>query len=77
MQKTWTTRCASGACVDVTSNPEGFAFTSTVPGNDGSVTYTGAELAEFLTEVKMGNFDDLHRRARITAGIESDAPAPA
>jgi hypothetical protein len=64
MQKTWTTRCASGACIEVKETGDGFAFTSTVAGNDGSVTYTPAETAEFLTEVKMGNFDDLVRRAR-------------
>jgi hypothetical protein len=77
MGKTWTTRCNSGPCVFVTEAADGFAFTSTIPGNDGSVTYTAAETAEFLAEVKAGNFDDLHRRARVAAGTEQEASATA
>jgi hypothetical protein len=64
INQTWTTRCASGACVTVAETTEGFEFASTVTGNDGSVTYTPAEMAEFLTEVQMGNFDTLRDRAR-------------
>jgi hypothetical protein len=66
MQKTWTTRCASNACVEVVANDGGetFTFTSNVDGNDGSVTYTAAEVSAFLADVKAGNFDSLHRQAR-------------
>lgn len=63
MAKVWTTRCASGSCVEVTETDDGFAFTSTIEGNDGSVTYTAAEVADFLTQVRAGRLDELYFRA--------------
>lgn len=58
-------RCASGACVDITeTGGEYFLATSTIEGNDGSVLYTAAEMATFLSDVKAGKWDELHARAR-------------
>lgn len=52
-------RCSSGACVDVKPVAGGFRFTSTIDGNDGAVTYTDAEVAQFFADVKAGNWDHL------------------
>jgi hypothetical protein len=57
-------KCSSGACVNVTEVGDGYMFSSTISGNDGAVSYTAAETAEFLDDVKAGRFDDLHRDAR-------------
>lgn len=61
--------CSSGQCVQVDETAEGFTFTSTVEGNTGSVTYTPAELAEFLTQVKAGGADELLAKAEARAGL--------
>jgi hypothetical protein len=50
--------------VAITEVGDGFRLSSTIPGNDGSVTYTGAEVAQFLADVKAGAWDGLHRRVR-------------
>lgn len=59
-----TGRCSATSCVAITEVGDGFRFSSTIPGNDGSVTYTGAEVAQFLTDVKAGVWDGLYRRVR-------------
>lgn len=52
--------CGSGTCVDVTEHSDGaVTLTSTVPGNDGTVTYTRGEWEVFLRRVKAGEFDAL------------------
>jgi hypothetical protein len=62
--KTYPTKCSHGGCVQVSDSDPGFTFTSTIDGNDGAVTYTAAETANFIADVKAGKFDDLHRAAR-------------
>lgn len=64
MQKTWTTRCGSNACGEITEVADGYRVTSSIPGNDGAVVFTPAEMAEFLTEVQAGSFNGLLARAR-------------
>jgi hypothetical protein len=51
--------CAHATCVDVKPNGAGFEFTSTIDGNDGSVTYTRDEVVQFFAEVKGGKWDHL------------------
>jgi hypothetical protein len=57
-------RCSSGACGEVTETEDGFRFASTAAGNDGELTLTPAEAAQFFSDVKAGHFDDMHRSAR-------------
>jgi hypothetical protein len=64
MQKTWTTRCGTSSCVEISETDGGYRVTSSIPGNDGSVEFTPAEMAEFLDEVVMGNFGELRARAK-------------
>jgi hypothetical protein len=59
-----TMRCGSNACTKVTEVDGQYVFTSTINGNDGQVTYTAAEFAQFIADVKAGEYDDMHRRAR-------------
>ena len=51
--------CGTNACVDIKPNGHGFTFTSTIDGNNGSVTYTRDELTQFFGDVKAGNWDHL------------------
>ena len=50
-------RCATGACVDAKRHDDGVTLTSTIEGNDGTVTYTHAEWTEFMSAVKRGDWD--------------------
>lgn len=73
MQKTWTTRCGSNACVEITETDDGYRVTSSIPGNDGAVVFTPAEMAEFLDEVAVGSFGGLRARAGQRAATRSAA----
>lgn len=57
MPKTIASRCASAACVTVTEHADGIDFTSTLGADKGRVTYTPAEVAQFLGDVKAGHYD--------------------
>jgi hypothetical protein len=61
------TGCASSHCVEVTPNGDGFDFTSTLGADKGRVTYTAAEVAAFLTDVKAGKWDAVQARAESLA----------
>lgn len=50
-------RCATSACVSVTEHADGIDFTSTLGADKGRVTYTPAEVAQFLGDVKAGHYD--------------------
>jgi hypothetical protein len=52
--------CANLACVEIKPDGTGgFTFTSTIAGNDGSVTYTEQEVRQFFSDVKAGHWDHL------------------
>jgi Domain of unknown function (DUF397) len=59
--------CSSGACVDVTTTPDGVALTSTIDGNNGRVTYTADEWSTFMADVKSGAWD--HTLDQATASV--------
>jgi hypothetical protein len=65
--------CGSGQCAEVNETAEGFTLTSTIDGNDGSVTYTPAEFAHFLRMVKAGDADALLAKAEARAGLTTTA----
>jgi hypothetical protein len=50
-------RCGTGACVALTEHPDGVDFTSTLGFDKGRVTYTRAEVAQFIGDVKAGHYD--------------------
>lgn len=62
--------CPQGNCVDIERVQDNFLFTSTVAGNEESVTYTPAEVAQFLTDVKAGKWDAVHAEAGRLAARE-------
>jgi hypothetical protein len=51
------TACGSSTCVDVKRSDDGVTLTSTIDGNDGTVTYTHAEWNAFGKQVKNGEWD--------------------
>lgn len=52
-------RCSNGACVHAEVSADGVSvtLTSTVEGNDGSVTYTRDEWDAFINGVQIGDWD--------------------
>lgn len=52
-------KCGTNSCVDIKPNGHGFTFTSTIDGNNGSVTYTPDEVRVFFGDVKAGHWDHL------------------
>jgi hypothetical protein len=60
----WFGACANDGCVRIEETAVGFAFTSTIDGNDGSVTYTPAEVVNFLNDARGAEGDSLLARAR-------------
>ena len=51
-------RCADNACVAADRNADGsVTMTSTIEGNDDSITYTGDEFDTFRRDVKDGKWD--------------------
>lgn len=52
-------RCGTDSCVDVKRHDDGVTLTSTIDGNDGTVTYTHAEWAAFVPAVKRGDWDHI------------------
>lgn len=50
--------CGSSTCVDAQRTDDGVVVTSTIPGNDGTVTFTHDEWDTFIDEVKAGKWDD-------------------
>lgn len=63
--------CPQGNCVDIERVGDNFLFISTVDGNEGSVTYTPAEVAQFLADVKAGKWDAVHAEAGRLAAREA------
>ncbi len=61
------TRCSANSCVHVEQVGESFVVTSTIEGNDGSVTFTAAEWAAFGEQVKDGKWDATFREAQAHA----------
>lgn len=62
--------CPNGNCVDIEQTGDTFLFTSTIDGNEESVTYTATEVAQFLTDVKAGKWDAVHAEAGRLAARE-------
>jgi len=50
-------RCGTDTCVDVKRHDDGVTVTSTIEGNDGSVTFTQAEWNRFMADAKNGDWD--------------------
>lgn len=53
----WGWPCANSSCVDVKRHDGGVTLTSTIDGNDGTVTYTFDEWNTFVGNVKAGLWD--------------------
>ncbi len=51
--------CGTNACVDIKTDGGEFVFTSTLGEDKGSVRYNRAELTQFFSDVKAGNWDHL------------------
>jgi hypothetical protein len=52
--------CSIETCVDVARNQDGtVTFTSTIPENTDSITYTGPEWETFREETKLGKWDHI------------------
>lgn len=68
-----TTRCNGANCVNAEVTDAGVLVTSTIPGNDGAVTFTQAEWDAFVPAVKAGAWD--HTLSGVTAGGKSLATA--
>jgi hypothetical protein len=66
-----TNPCSNGTCVDVEVTFEGFDFVSTLGADKGRVSYTPAEVAAFLTDVKAGKHDDLIELAKERTAINA------
>ncbi len=64
MPNTWTTRCGSNACGEVTETEYGFRITSTLPDSSGAVELTPDETVEFIDGIRAGDFDGLYARAK-------------
>jgi transcriptional regulator with XRE-family HTH domain len=57
--------CGDNTCVQVDRDAaDNYLFTSTISEGKGAVTYTPAEVAAFLADVKAGKWDTLHTQAR-------------
>jgi hypothetical protein len=57
------TPCGSTTCVNAEKVNGGVLVTSTIPGNDGAVTFTHSEWDAFLGQVKAGNWDHTYQSA--------------
>lgn len=55
-------RCGTSTCVDAKLLTDGVLVTSTIPGNDGAVTFTHGEWDTFLGLVKDGAWDSTYSR---------------
>jgi hypothetical protein len=50
---------SDGDCVELAGTAEGFALRNSNRIDDGTLTFTGAELAAFVTGCRAGEFDSL------------------
>jgi len=61
-------RCEANSCVDVKTTEDGGVIVfSTTPGVVDRVPYTAAEWAQFITDVKAGQWD--HTVTRVAATV--------
>jgi len=53
------TRCSTGACVDIKADGDQLVFTSTISPDRGATRYDLPEIATFFRDVKAGKWDHL------------------